>query len=94
MSEHIQKIPLKKLHYAPGQLALKSLLGGLSTEAQAMTQRASTNRLEAHQGVVKRPAETLEVHQCAHAGDCILDKHRLKAEDELLSYKMHLVITL
>ena len=36
MSEHIQKIPLKKLHYAPGQLALKSLLGGLSTEAQAM----------------------------------------------------------
>ena len=36
----------------------------------------------------------LEVHRCAHAGDCILDKHRLKAEDELLSYKMHLVITL
>ena len=36
MSEHIQKIPLKKLDYAPGQLALKSLLGALSTEAQAM----------------------------------------------------------
>ena len=36
VSEHIQKIPLKKLHYAPGQLALKSLLGGLSTEAQAV----------------------------------------------------------
>ena len=36
MSEHIQKIPLKKLDYAPGQLALESLLRALSTEAQAM----------------------------------------------------------
>ena len=64
-------------------------------QRKGLTQRASTNRLEAHQGVVKRPAvSTLEVHRCAHAGDCILDKHRLKAEDELLSYKMHFVITL
>ena len=36
VSEHIQKIPLKKLDYAPGQLALESLLGAISTEAQAM----------------------------------------------------------
>ena len=58
-------------------------------------QRASTDRLEAHQGVIKRPAiSTFEVHRCAHARVCILDKHRLKAEDELLSYKIHLVITL
>ena len=44
--------------------------------------------------VVVRAVSTLEVHRCAHARVCILDKHRLKAEDELLSYKMHLVITL
>ena len=36
VSEHIRKIALKKLDCAPGQLALESLLGVLSTEAQAV----------------------------------------------------------
>ena len=33
---HTQDPALKKLDCAPGQLALESLLGALSTEAQAM----------------------------------------------------------